>query len=372
MRTLVTGAAGFIGFHLCRRLLEEGDDVVGVDSINDYYDPELKYGRLGLLGVEREDAEREAALRTVSADRSARRGRGAFSFRRAALEDRSAMESLAAEGPFDRVCNLAAQAGVRYSLENPRAYVEANVVGFLNVLELCRASGVAHLVFASSSSVYGLDEALPFDVHGSANHPVSLYAATKKADEMMAHAYAHLYGLPATGLRFFTVYGPWGRPDMAYFKFAKAIVEGRPIDLYNGGDMLRDFTYIDDVIEGVVRVLDRPARPDPDWNPRSPDPASSSAPFRLYNLGNSAPERLDSLIAAIEKALDRKAERRLLPMQSGDVRATAAEVSDLERDFGWKPSTPLVEGVDRFAAWFKEYYREEKSEGLKRDTEARS
>jgi UDP-glucuronate 4-epimerase len=356
MRTLVTGAAGFIGFHLCRLLLERGDEVLGLDSINDYYDPELKYGRLELLGIGREEAEREAVLRRVSALRTARGGRGAFSFRRAALEDRAVMESLASEGPFDRVCNLAAQAGVRYSLENPRAYVEANVVGFLNVLELCRATGVGHLVFASSSSVYGLDEALPFSVHAGADHPVSLYAATKKADEMMAHAYAHLYGLPATGLRFFTVYGPWGRPDMAYFKFAKAIVEGRPIELYNGGDMLRDFTYIDDVVEGVARVLDRPARPDPSWNPSSPDPASSSAPYRLYNLGNSAPERLESLIAAIEKALGRKAERRLLPMQSGDVRATAAEVSDLECDFGWKPSTPLEEGIGRFAAWFQERY----------------
>jgi len=366
MRTLVTGAAGFIGFHLCRRLIEEGDEVVGLDSINDYYDPELKYGRLAELGLGREEAEVEAAGRSVAA-----RGRfPSFSFRRAALEDRSAMESLASEGRFDRVCNLAAQAGVRYSLENPRAYVEANVVGFLNVLELCRATGVGHLVFASSSSVYGLDESLPFSVHCGADHPVSLYAATKKADEMMAHAYAQLYGIPATGLRFFTVYGPWGRPDMAYFKFAKAISEGRPIDLYNGGDMLRDFTYIDDVVEGIVRVLGSPARGDPAWNPRSPDPASSSAPYRLYNLGNSSPERLETFIAAIEKALGGKAERRLLPMQSGDVRATAADVSDLERDFGWKPSTPLEAGIGRFAAWFKEYYSEEKSEALKRDPEA--
>ena len=387
MRTLVTGAAGFIGFHLCRLLLERGDEVLGIDSINDYYDPELKYGRLAELGIGREDAERAAAERVVEgrvgggrivagrivAGRivaEAGRSSPAFRFRRAGLEDRAAMESLSSEGPFDRVCNLAAQAGVRYSLENPRAYVEANVVGFLNLLELCRAAGVGHLVFASSSSVYGLDSSLPFSVHGGADHPVSLYAATKKADEMMAHAYSHLYGLPATGLRFFTVYGPWGRPDMAYFKFARAITQGLPIELYNGGDMLRDFTYIDDVVEGVARILDRPARADAAWSGLDPDPASSSAPYRLYNLGNSAPEPLESLVTELEKALGGRAERRLLPMQSGDVRATAADVSDLERDFGWKPSTPLGEGIRRFAAWFKGYYGEEKREEVKRDTEA--
>ena len=257
------------------------------------------------------------------------------------------MEQLFRAGRFDRVCHMAAQAGVRYSIENPAAYVESNVVGFLNILEGCRATRVGHLVFASSSSIYGLSKQTPFSTHSSADHPMSLYAATKKADEAMAHAYSHLYRLPVTGLRFFTVYGPWGRPDMAYFKFARAISEGLPIDLFNKGDMLRDFTYIDDVIEGVARVLERPASPDAGWDARRPNPASSSAPYRIYNIGNSRPEPLSALVDALEKALAKRARKNLLPMQPGDVYATEADVSDLARDFGWAPSTPLNKGIGR-------------------------
>jgi len=346
MTYLVTGAAGFIGFHLARRLLERGDEVVGVDSINDYYDPRLKLARLAELGVGAEEAER--GLEAPSSRYPA------FRFRRASLEDRAAMEAIFAAHRFDRVCNLGAQAGVRYSLENPRAYVEANVVGFLNVLEGCRAARTPHLVYASSSSVYGIEAARPFSTGAAAAHPASLYAATKKADELMAHVYSHLYGLPTTGLRFFTVYGPWGRPDMAYFKFAQAILAGRPIDVYNGGDMLRDFTYIDDIVEGIARVLDGPPpAADPAWPVERADPASSSAPYRLYNIGNNRPVRLADFIAELERALGAKAEKRYLPMQPGDLYATEADVSGLERDFGWRPSTPVGEGLERFATWFR-------------------
>lgn len=347
MRYLVTGAAGFIGYHLAKRLAARGDEVVGIDSINDYYDPALKLARLADLGIDAGDAASGRASRSASFPR--------LEFRRLSLEDRGAMEGLFSEGGFDRVCSLAAQAGVRYSLENPRAYIETNIVGFLNVLECCRIAGTPHLVFASSSSVYGLDDARPFSVHAGANHPASIYAATKKADELMAHAYSHLYGMPVTGLRFFTAYGPWGRPDMAYYKFARAIAEGRPIDVYNGGDMYRDFTYIDDIVEGVVRVCARPPEADPGWDPKNPDPASSSAPYRLYNIGNSRPVRLGDFIGALERAMGRKAERRDLPMQPGDVYSTEADVSELERDFGWKPSTRLEEGLPRFAEWFNSH-----------------
>jgi UDP-glucuronate 4-epimerase len=347
MKYLITGAAGFIGFHLAKSLAERGDEVLGLDSINDYYDPALKLARLSELGLGPEAAEagREAASTRYPN----------LSFVRLGLEDRSGMEALFARRYFDRVCNLAAQAGVRYSIENPRAYVESNVVGFLNVLECCRSAKAPHLVYASSSSVYGLNSSRPFSVHEGTNHPMSMYAATKKADELMAHAYSQLYGLPTTGLRFFTVYGPWGRPDMAYFKFARAIAEGRAIDVYNGGDMLRDFTYIDDVVEGLLRVLDRAPAPDPDWSASNPDPASSSAPYRVYNIGNNRPVRLGGFIDELERALGAKAERRCLPMQPGDVYATEADVSELERDFGWKPSTTIEEGLARFARWFADY-----------------
>ncbi len=347
MTTLVTGAAGFLGFHLCRRLAKRGDDVVGTDSINSYYDPDLKLARLRELGIPRTEAE--SAVLSPSATLPG------FRFQKLSLEDRAGMEALFASGAFTRVCHLAAQAGVRYSLVNPRAYVDANVSGFINVLEGCRALKVGHLVFASSSSVYGLSRRMPFREHDHADHPVSLYAASKKANEMMAHAYAHLYGLPVTGLRFFTVYGPWGRPDMAYFKFAQAIVRGTPIELFNGGEMKRDFTYVDDVVEGITRVIDRPATPDPAWDAASPDPSSSSAPFRLYNIGSNRAEPLSNLVAALEKGLGRKADTRMLPMQPGDVTVTEADLSALERDFGWKPATTLEEGVARFVEWFKAY-----------------
>jgi UDP-glucuronate 4-epimerase len=349
MKTLVTGAAGFIGFHLCQRLARQGDEVTGIDSINDYYDPSLKYARLAELGFDRVTSDSGRIAASTIHDR--------LSFRRLALQERGGMEELFGTHGFDRVCHMAAQAGVRYSIENPHAYVESNVVGFLNILEGCRATNVRHLVFASSSSIYGLSKQIPFSTRRSAEHPVSLYAATKKADEAMAHAYSHLYRLPVTGLRFFTVYGPWGRPDMAYFKFARAISEGSAIDLYNGGDMLRDFTYIDDVIEGLARVLDRPASPDPEWDACNPNPASSSAPYRIYNIGNNKTEPLSALVQALEKALGKTARKNLLPMQPGDVYATEADVSDLARDFGWTPSTPLGKGIAAFIDWFMRYQR---------------
>lgn len=342
MKVLVTGAAGFIGFHLSRALIERGDEVWGIDSLTDYYDAALKRERLAKLGVGELSASGE--------------GRGpSFFFQKLDLDDREGMERFFAAHSFDRLCNLAAQAGVRYSLENPRSYVSSNVSGFVNLLEACRKFGTGHLVFASSSSVYGLNENFPFSVHDPANHPVSLYAATKKADEAIAHAYAHLFAIPATGLRFFTVYGPWGRPDMAYFKFARSISEGKPIDLYNGGDMLRDFTYIDDIVDGILRVLDHPAAPNPKFDPRNPDPATSTAPYRLYNIGNHRSEPLMDLVSFLEEDLGKKAVLRRLGMQAGDVHATEADVSDLDRDFGWVPSTSLREGVRRFVEWFKEY-----------------
>lgn len=330
---LVTGAAGFIGFHLAQRLLERGDVVVGVDNLNDYYDVSLKEARLGLL------------LRHP-----------AFSVHRVDLADEAALTSVFAAARPAVVVNLAAQAGVRYSLVNPRAYVSSNLVGFANVLEGCRHHGVGHLVYASTSSVYGANTRVPFSVHDNVDHPLSLYAATKKANELMAHTYAHLYGLPCTGLRFFTVYGPWGRPDMALFLFTKAILEGRPIDVFNHGRMSRDLTYVDDIVEGVVRVMACPPSPDPTWSGERPDPGTSRAPYRVYNIGNSEPVELPRLIATLERELGREAEKNYLPMQPGDVPATYADVSDLERDFGFRPSTPLEEGVRRFVRWYREFY----------------
>ena len=332
MKVLVTGAAGFIGSHVSRALLDRGDEVVGFDNLNDYYDPSLKEARLALL---------------TGSDR--------FEMVRGDLGDRAAVETAFDHGP-QRVVHLAAQAGVRYSLTNPHAYVDTNVTGTLNVLEACRHRGADHLVFASSSSVYGANTAMPFSVHDNVDHPVSLYAATKKANELMAHAYSHLYRIPTTGLRFFTVYGPWGRPDMAAFLFTRAILEGRPIDVFNQGNMRRDFTYIDDIVEGVVRVLDRVPGPDPAWTGDDPDPATSAAPYRLYNIGNNSPVELMDLIGAIEKALDRPAELNLLPMQPGDVPATYADVDDLVRDVGFSPATPIDVGIARFVAWYREYY----------------
>jgi len=330
---LVTGAAGFIGFHLTKRLLDAGLTVVGVDNLNPYYDVRLKEDRLARL-----------------------QGSPGFRFVRLDLADRDGMAALFAREKPARVVHLAAQAGVRYSLENPLAYVESNLVGFLHVLEGCRHHDVRHLVFASSSSVYGGNTRMPFSVHDNVDHPVSLYAATKKSNELMAHAYAALYGLPCTGLRFFTVYGPWGRPDMALFLFTRAILAGEPIDVYNHGRMQRDFTYIDDIVEGVSRILDLIPAPDPRWRGEAPDPATSFAPYRIYNIGNNAPVALTDFIAAIEAALGRKAVRNPLPLQPGDVPATYADVDDLTAAVGFKPSTPLAEGIGRFIRWYRDYY----------------
>lgn len=332
-KVLVTGAAGFIGFHLTKQLLTLGHDVTGLDNLNDYYDVTLKTARLRQL-----------------------EGNPRFRFVRTDLVDREAMERLFGEGCFQVVVHLAAQAGVRYSLANPHAYVDSNLVGFLNVLEGCRHHQVRHLVFASSSSVYGANTRTPFSVHHNVDHPVSFYAATKKANELMAHSYASLYGLPTTGLRFFTVYGPWGRPDMAYFSFTRAILAGQPIDVFNNGRMQRDFTYIDDVVEGVVRVMDRIPSPDQDWSGDRPDPGTSYAPYRIYNIGNNRPVELLRFIEVLEECLGKKAAKNLLPMQAGDVLATCADVDGLMRDVGFRPETSIEEGLGRFVGWYLDYY----------------
>ncbi len=331
-KVLVTGAAGFIGFHLSRRLLERGDRVVGLDNLNDYYDVRLKKDRLAQL-----------------------EGQSGFSFHRLDLADRVGSERLFDEGEFDIVVNLAAQAGVRYSLENPYAYVQNNLVAFANVLEGCRHKRVKHLVYASSSSVYGANTKMPFSVHHNVDHPVSLYAASKKANELMAHTYSHLYGLPTTGLRFFTVYGPWGRPDMALYLFTQAILAGRPIDVYNHGKMRRDFTYIDDIVEGIVRVADRIPEPNPDWSADDPDPGSSAAPYKVYNIGNNQPVELMHMIETLENCLGVRARKNMLPMQPGDVPATYADVDDLIADVGFKPDTPIESGIARFVEWYRAY-----------------
>jgi UDP-glucuronate 4-epimerase len=332
-KILVTGAAGFIGFHLSKRLLERGDRVVGLDNLNDYYDVNLKKARLEQL-----------------------KGLEGFELVKLDMSLREETAGLFAEKKFDKVVNLAAQAGVRYSLINPHSYVDTNLVGFVNLLEGCRHNDVKHLVFASSSSVYGANTHMPFSVHDNVDHPVSIYAATKKSNELMAHTYAHLYGLPSTGLRFFTVYGPWGRPDMALFLFTKAILEGRPIDVFNYGKMRRDFTYIDDIVEGVIRVLDRHPEPNPEWSGDRPDPGTSYAPYRIYNIGNNQPVELMEYIEALERALGRKAKKNLLPLQPGDVPATYANVDDLIRDTGFKPTIGIDEGIGKFVAWYKEYF----------------
>ncbi len=333
MKILVTGAAGFIGMHTSGRLLARGDEVVGLDNLNDYYDPRLKESRLARL-------EPHAGFRFVRMD----------------VADRAGMEQLFAREKFDRVIHLAAQAGVRYSLQNPHAYIDSNLVGFTNILEGCRHGKVQHLVYASSSSVYGGNTKMPFSEHDSVDHPVSLYAATKKANELMAHTYSHLYGLPTTGLRFFTVYGPWGRPDMALFLFTKAILEGRPIDVFNHGRMKRDFTYVDDIVEGVLRTLDRIAEPDAAFDPLRPDPARSNAPYRVFNIGNNNPVELMAFIEAIEQALGKTAEKNFLPLQDGDVPATYADTAELDAWAGFAPATSVRDGVERFVAWYRSYY----------------
>lgn len=348
MKILVTGTAGFIGFHLAQRLVARGDQVTGIDNINDYYDQRVKYGRLERAGIDRQAADSgECSRSTISAN---------YQFRKLDITQADQLARLIGEGQFDAVCHLAAQAGVRYSLTNPEAYIQANIVGFLNILEACRHARVPHLAYASSSSVYGLNARMPFSVHQNVDHPLSLYAASKKSNELMAHTYSHLYGLPTTGLRFFTVYGPWGRPDMALFRFVRNILEGRPIDVYNHGDMQRDFTYVDDIVEGLVRVIDHPAQPNAHWDPQTPDPATSPAPWRVYNIGNSSPVRLLDFIDAIECALNRKAERNLLPMQPGDVPSTWADVDDLGQDLGYRPSTSIDQGVRAFVEWYLEFY----------------
>lgn len=349
MKVLVTGAAGFIGAAVCGRLLQRQDlEIVGLDNINDYYNPELKYSRLALLGIEKD------AIGWYKFAKSVRFP--PLSFIRMNLEDSQAMEMLFANGGFDFVVHLAAQAGVRYSIDHPRAYIESNIDGFINILEGCRHNGVRHLVYASSSSVYGLNGKVPFSEHDPAGHPVSLYAATKRSNELMAHAYSRLYGLPTTGLRFFTVYGPWGRPDMSPFLFIDAILRGRPIKVFNGGDMLRDFTFIDDIAEGVTRVMEKVPQGNSDWNEKVPDPATSPAPYRIYNIGNSSPVRLMDYIKAIETAIGREAEKEFLPMQPGDVYQTNADSTELAAATGFRPSTPLRSGIARTVEWFKAYY----------------
>ncbi|HPD60234.1 MAG TPA: NAD-dependent epimerase [Thermodesulfobacteriota bacterium] len=333
-KKLVTGAAGFIGFHLCKRLLKEGDEVIGIDNLNDYYDVALKKDRLAQLTNEKK-----------------------FKFIKLSLEEKEEVLSLFSSKAFDVVVNLAAQAGVRYSLINPYAYLDSNIYGFLNILEGCRYAKVKHLVFASSSSVYGLNTRMPFSVHQNVDHPISLYGATKKANELMAHSYSYLFGIPTTGLRFFTVYGPWGRPDMALFLFTKAILENRPIDIYNFGNMERDFTYIDDIIESVIRVMKKIPDPNPQWNSENPDPATSAAPFKLYNIGNNNPVKLLKLIAVLEEYLGKKAKKNFLPIQPGDVPATFADVESLIKDVDFKPTTPIEEGVKNFVRWYQRYFR---------------
>ena len=333
-KILITGAAGFIGHNLSKRLLEDGRTVVGLDNLNDYYDPNLKRARLAeLLEFER------------------------FNHADFDMADRGLMEKLFAEEQFDAVVNLAAQAGVRYSLINPHSYVDTNLVGFVNILEGCRQTKVKHLLYASSSSVYGANTAMPFSVHDNVDHPVSLYAASKKANELMAHSYSHLYNIPCTGLRFFTVYGPWGRPDMALFLFTKAILEDRPIDIFNNGDMERDFTYIDDIVEGVFRLIGHVPQPNPDWSGAQPDPASSYCPWRVFNIGNNAKERLMRYIEVLEDCLGKKAKKNFLPMQDGDVPATYANVDDLVREIDFKPQTTIEDGIKNFVDWYRGYYR---------------
>jgi UDP-glucuronate 4-epimerase len=349
VKILVTGAAGFIGFHLVQHLLDRGDEVVGLDNINDYYDVSLKCGRLAESGID--------SARLVVGELMGSSTRPAYRFVKLDLADRDSLNRLFDAEKFGTVCHMAAQAGVRYSLINPRAYVESNFVGFANAIEAARLHGVGNFVYASSASVYGLNGTLPFSTRDNVDHPISLYAASKKSNELIAHSYSYLFDLPTTGLRFFTVYGPWGRPDMAYFIFTKAILEGRPIDVYNHGEMRRDFTYIDDIIEGVVRVVDRRPAGEPGWSGLMPDPSSSTAPYRVYNIGSGRPVSLKELIGAIEKTLGRRADMNLLPLQPGDVLTTWADTSGIERDFGFRPRTPIERGIECFVEWYRRFYK---------------
>ncbi|HOB27462.1 MAG TPA: NAD-dependent epimerase [Bacteroidales bacterium] len=346
MKILVTGSAGFIGFHLTKKLLERSDIVVGIDNINNYYDVNLKYARLAETGIDKDAVSWNKRIISNKYPN--------YNFIRMNLEDKESIQNLILNEQFDNICHLAAQAGVRYSLENPYAYIDSNIVGFLNILEAARDSNIKHLVYASSSSVYGGNTKMPLSTADSVDHPISLYAATKKSNELMAHVYSHLFNIPTTGLRFFTVYGPWGRPDMALFLFTKSIFENKPIQVFNYGNMTRDFTFIDDIIEGVVKVIDKPAKPTMDANP---DPSSSNiAPYKVYNIGNSSPVKLLDYIEAIENELGKKAIKEFLPMQPGDVTYTEADVSDLVRDFGYKPTTKVQDGIKEFIKWYKNFY----------------
>lgn len=348
-KTLITGTAGFIGFHLAKKLLERGDEVVGLDSINDYYDLRVKYGRLSETGIEKEDIEYNHLVQSSKYP--------GYRFVQLQLEDAESLNKLFEQEKFDTVINLAAQAGVRYSIENPKAYIDSNIIGFVNILEACRHNGVKHLSYASSSSVYGLNETRPFSVQHNVDHPISLYAASKKSNELMAHTYSHLFSLPTTGLRFFTVYGPWGRPDMALFLFTKAILENKPINVFNNGNMSRDFTYVEDIVEGVARVNDNPPTGNEDWSGEKPDPSTSKAPYTIYNIGNNAPVKLMDFVAIIEKCLGKEAEKNFMPMQPGDVSATYADVQSLIDNLGYKPNTLLETGVRNFIEWYREFYK---------------
>ena len=347
MKILVTGTAGFIGFHLAKKLIERGDEVIGLDNINDYYDIDLKYARLKELGIEREEVQENKLVQSTLSSHK---------FIKIDLADKHSIDKLFQDEKFDAVCNLAAQAGVRYSIENPQAYIDSNIVGFMNILEACRHNKVTNLSYASSSSVYGLNKSQPFKPTDPTNHPVSLYAATKKSNELMAHTYSHLYGISTTGLRFFTVYGPWGRPDMAPMLFSDAILNDRAIKVFNHGNMSRDFTYIDDIVNGVIKVIDNPAQINREWSANTPEANSSSAPYKIYNIGNNAPVNLMEFISEIEKSIGRIAEKNFIDMQDGDVESTYADTSELMHDFNYKPFTPLKKGVEEFVAWYKEFY----------------
>ena len=349
MKVLITGTAGFIGFHLANKLIARGDEVIGLDCISDYYDPNVKYGRLDYAGIDQKDIKYNKLTQSSK--------KANYRFIKLQLEDKDNLDNLFELEQFDSVCNLAAQAGVRYSIENPMAYIDANIIGFMNILESCRNNGVKNLSYASSSSVYGLNESYPFSTFDNVDHPMSLYAATKKSNELMAHTYSHLYGISTTGLRFFTVYGPWGRPDMALFLFTKAALEGRSIDVFNYGEMLRDFTYVDDIVEGVTRIIDNPAQPNPGWSGKQPDPSTSSSPFKIYNIGNNDPVKLMDFIEAIENALGKKIQKNMMPLQAGDVPETYANVDDLVRDLDYKPSTSVQKGIDNFVAWYREFFK---------------
>ena len=349
MRYLVTGTAGFIGFHLAKKLLERGEEVVGLDIINDYYDINLKYARLEHMGISKVEIEKNKLVQSSTYP--------GYRFVQMELSEKDPVMALFSEEKFDVVIHLAAQAGVRYSLSHPEVYIQSNILAFLNILEGCRYHPVKHLVYASSSSVYGANEKLPFSTSDTVDHPISLYAASKKSNELMAHTYSHLFGIPTTGLRFFTVYGPWGRPDMALFLFTEAILKGEPIQVFNYGKMKRDFTFVDDIVAGVMKVADRPAKPNPDFDPQNPDPGSSKVPYKIYNIGNSSPVLLMDYIKAVEKGLGKEAKMDLLPLQPGDVPASHADVTDLVRDTGYKPETPIEDGVKAFTDWYLDYYK---------------